>query len=140
MKRKLLLFAVIPLLLAACSKKNDNVRSVSNRLIKQIATTYSNGQRYIIDYKYDDQKRLINTGLNGGVNSDIVYNAGGLSEQITFDGYFALMQVSLDNGHIATINYHHKQGPTDESYLSTFYYDSKGRLTRIFNKEIDLDP
>jgi len=116
---------------------NDSlVVDQKKHLVKQAVTTYAfSGNRYVTDYIYDNDKRLIGYG-DGHYNFS--YNAGGLLISYDDTDYHLAIQFSLSNGNVNTIKYIRQQGTTRTEFLSTFYYDDKGRLARIFNKELNL--
>ena len=132
----ILFFSVV--LFASCSNddKDDNLNNQKQHLIKQSVITYaSSGSRYFTDYVYDNEKRLI--GYNDG-NYTFNYNTGGLLISYKKDNYSIDMQFSFTNGNVSTLRYTSISGSTRTDFLSTFYYDSKGRLIRIFSKELNL--
>lgn len=118
-------------------ENNDSlVEEQKKNLVKQAVSTYAfSGNRYVVDYLYDNEKRLI--GYGDGLYN-YTYNAGGILISYNDTNYSITIQFSLNNGRVNTINYNVQQGTTRTEFLSTFYYDDKGRLARIFNKELNL--
>ncbi|MEG1022032.1 MAG: hypothetical protein RSE50_10990, partial [Myroides sp.] len=123
----------------SCNTDDGNDSSVvdeKQHLVKQAVSTYaSSGNRYVTDYIYDNDKRLI--GYGGGVYK-FSYNAGGLLISYDDTDYHLAIQFSLNNGRVNTIKYSVQQGTTRTEFLSTFFYDDKGRLARIFNNKLNL--
>ena len=131
----ILFFSVV--LFASCSNddKDDNLNNQKQLLIKQSVITYAyDGDRYVTDYAYDDKKRLL--GYNDG-NYTFNYNAGGLLISYKRDNYSTDMQFSFTNGNVSTLKYINISGTMRTEFLSTFYYDNKGRLVRIFNEKLN---
>src|SRR5215217_9533411 len=82
----------------ACKKDKNNQQNLSSALVKQAATTYANGNRIVIDYTYDSEKRLIGYG---NTPYKFAYNAGGILLSYVEGNYEVYNQISLSNGRIA---------------------------------------
>jgi hypothetical protein len=133
-----LVMLLIAVAFAACSK-NDGDNSNAKPLIKSMAFTTYWG-RYISNFTYDDQKRLIST-VNDNNTNPITYNLGGFQIVNTSEATKKkVIDFNLESGRIRTVIYNEfiNEVKQNKPVNSAFSYDPKGRLVKI-QQTITLD-